>query len=392
MNAPITSTGGLHPPLASNRDAKASGACEPPGSSTGGFTPRLAGVTEMETPLAHHDIVVIGASAGGVEALRRLVRDLPPGLAASLFVVCHFPPGQRSILPEILSRSGPLLAAHAIDGELFHPGHIYVAPPDYHLLLAAGQRMQLTRGPRENHHRPAVDPLFRSAARNYGPRVIGVILTGFLNDGAAGLLAVRSAGGIAVVQDPADATVGHMPEAAARIAGADYCVTLDRLAPLLGQLIQQPLAAPGGASMSDPFEKMPEIVDADMNEQVRNGRRGRLTMFACPDCGGSLWQVNEDKLVQFRCHVGHAYQGDTLLQEQADLLETALWTAVRIFKERHLLAQQLAEQEKRRGEAAAAARFQEQADQAARYGDLIQQYILSNPPPPQREGEEEKTG
>ncbi len=340
--------------------------------------------------MAHHDIVVIGASAGGVEALTRLVRALPPGLPASLFVVCHFPSGFRSVLPEILSGSGPLLATHAIDGELFHPGHIYVAPPDYHLLLAAENRIQLRRGPRENHHRPAIDPLFRSAARNYGSRVIAVVLTGFLNDGAAGLLAVRSAGGLAVVQDPADAEVAVMPETAARIAGADHCVTLDRLAPLLAELIQQPPAASGGSTMTDPFEKMPEIVNADMNEQVRNGRRGRLTMFACPDCGGSLWQVNEDKLVQFRCHVGHAYQGETLLQEQTDLLETALWTAVRIFKERHLLARQLAEQEARRGSAAPAARFQEQADQAARYGDLIQQYILSNPPPPQSAGEEQK--
>jgi two-component system, chemotaxis family, protein-glutamate methylesterase/glutaminase len=340
--------------------------------------------------MAHHDIVVIGASAGGVEALTRLVRDLPPGLPASLFVVCHFPSGHRSVLPEILSRSGSLLATHAIDGELFHPGHIYVAPPDYHLLLAAERRIQLTRGPRENHHRPAIDPLFRSAARIYGARVIGVVLTGFLNDGAAGLLAVRSVGGIAVVQDPADARGATMPETAARIAGTDYCVTLDRLAPLLEELIQQPPAAPGGPSMTDAFEMMPEIVNADMNEQVRNGRRGRVSLFNCPDCGGTLWQVAEDKLLQFRCHVGHVYQGETLLHDQADLLETALWTAVRIFKERHLLARQLAQQEASRGDVASAARFQEQADQAGRYGDLIRQYILSNPPPPQSEGEEQK--
>ncbi len=342
--------------------------------------------------MAHHDIVVIGASAGGVEALTRLVRDLPAGLPASLFVVCHFPPGHRSKLPEILSRSGPLLATHAIDGELFHPGHIYVAPPDYHLLLAAEQRMQLTRGPRENHHRPAIDPLFRSAVRHYGPRVIAVVLTGFLNDGAAGLLAVRSGGGIAVVQDPADASVAAMPDNAARIAGADHRVTLDQLGPLLVELIQRPPAALGGPTMTNAFEKMPDIVNANMNEQVRNERRGRLSTFGCPDCGGVLWQIDERELVQFRCHVGHVYQAETLLQEQADLLETALWTAVRIFKERHLLARQLAEQEKSRGETANAARFQEQADQAASYGELIQQYILNNPPPPQKNGGEQKNG
>lgn len=332
--------------------------------------------------MAHHDIVVIGASAGGVAALMRLVRDLPAGLPASLFVVCHFPPDHRSVLPEILSRAGPLLATHAIDGESFHPGHIYVAPPDFHLLLTEKQRVQLTRGPRENHHRPAVDPLFRSAARLYGPRVIGVVLTGFLNDGAAGLLAVRGSGGIAVVQDPADAFVASMPDNAARIAGADYCIALDRLGPLLGELIQRPLAAVGGPVMTTAFEKMPDIVDADMSEQVRNERRGRVALFSCPDCGGALWQVDEDKLIQFRCHVGHVIQGETLLQDQANLLEAALWTAIRIFKERHLLAQQLAEQEMRRGDAAAAERFREQSEQAHSYGELIRQHILRNPPPP----------
>jgi two-component system chemotaxis response regulator CheB len=337
--------------------------------------------------MAHHDIVVIGASAGGVEALTRVVRDLPAGLPASLFVVCHVSPSQSSALPAILSRSGPLLATHAIDGEPFHPGHIYVAPPDYHLLLAEGKRMQLTRGPRENHHRPAVDPLFRSAARIYGARVIGVVLTGSLYDGTAGLLAVRSAGGIAVVQDRADAFIATMPDTAARIAGADYRVTLDRLGSLLVELIQRPLAALGGPSMNDAFEKMPAIVNADMSEQVRNERRGQVAVFTCPDCGGALWQMDEDELVQFRCHVGHVFHGETLLEDQANLLEAALWTAVRIFKERHLLAQQLAEQEKSGGDADAAARFQEQSEQAARYGELIQQYILSNPPPPRSGGE-----
>ncbi len=218
--------------------------------------------------MAHHDIVVIGASTGGVEALTRLVRDLPPGLPASLFVVCHFPGSYRSVLPDILSRSGPLLAKHARDGEPFHPGHIYVAPPDYHMLLAEGQRLQLNHGARENHHRPAVDPLFRSAARTYGRRVIGVVLTGALNDGSAGLLAVRCGGGIAVVQDPADAVAAAMPGNAARIAGADHFVALDRLAPSLVELIQKPLTAPGGSAMTDAFEKMPDIVNADMSEQV----------------------------------------------------------------------------------------------------------------------------
>lgn len=338
-----------------------------------------------------HDIVVIGASMGGVDALTRLVRGLPPGLPASLFAVCHFPPGGRSVLPEILSRSGPLLAVHAADGEPFNPGQIYVAPPDQHLLLQANGRLRLTYGPRENHHRPAIDPLFRSAAKAFGPRVIGVVLSGALHDGTAGLLAVRNAGGIAVVQDPADAMMAAMPESATRIAGADHISKADALAPLLIQLVQQPVSPRGGMPMndplenppevvSDPLENLPEVVDADMDAQVRNKRRGRLTMLSCPECGGALWQVNEAELTRFRCHVGHAYHGETLLAEQAEALEAALWTAVRTFKERHLLARQLAAQQLESGNAESAARFEEQAELALRYGDLIQQHILKSAP------------
>src|SRR5262249_37348973 len=156
---------------------------------------------------------------GGVEALLQLAHGFPAEFPASVFIVCHFPPGGRSVLPEILSRAGPLPATHAADGEPFRPGRIYVAPPDRHLMLGPGGRMHLSRGARENHHRPAADPLFRSAARHYGPRVIGVVLTGALYDGSAGLLAVRAAGGLAVAQDPSDALVAAMPQNATEIAG-----------------------------------------------------------------------------------------------------------------------------------------------------------------------------
>jgi two-component system chemotaxis response regulator CheB len=333
--------------------------------------------------MAGHDIIVIGASTGGVDVLAELVRGLPPGLPASLFVVCHFPPGGRSVLPEILSRAGPLLAAHARDGEPFYPGHVYVAPPDRHLLLAPGGRMELTRGPRENHHRPAVDPLFRSAARHYGPRVIGVVLTGSLYDGAAGLLAVRSAGGVAVVQDPRDAVVAAMPENATQVAGADHVATAAALPALLANLVHRPVKGPEGDAV-DPIDKMPEAVDRDMASQERNERRGKVSTFTCPECGGSLWQVDERGLVRFRCHVGHAYNGETLLAEQAQALEAALWVAVRTFRERTVLARQLAAQERLKGAAAAEARFREQAEQSAAYADVILKFVLSNggtPPP-----------
>jgi two-component system chemotaxis response regulator CheB len=330
--------------------------------------------------MAGRDIIVIGASAGGVDVLAGMVRGLPAGLPASLFIVCHFPPGGRSVLPTILSRSGRLLAAHAGDGEPFYPGHIYVAPPDRHLLLGPGGRMSLARGPRENRHRPAADPLFRSAARHYGPRVVGVVLTGALSDGAAGLLAVRAAGGLSVIQDPEDAVVAAMPLNATQIAGADYVVPAAGLAPLLVRLVHGPVTATGGPAVPDPIETMPQAVHRDMDEQVRNKRRGNLSVFTCPECGGALWQVDETQVMRFRCHVGHVYNGETLLADKTEALEAALWTAVRTFKEKIVLSRQLAEQERGRGFPDAADRFEEQAEQAARYADLIQGHILDGPP------------
>jgi two-component system chemotaxis response regulator CheB len=333
--------------------------------------------------MPRRDIIVVGASAGGIDALVRMVRGLPPALPATLFVVCHLPSGFRSALPSILSRNGPLLATPGRDGDPFNPGHIYVAPPDQHLLLAPGGRMRLTRGPRENNHRPAVDPLFRSAARHYDSRVVAVELSGSMSDGAGGLMAVRSAGGLAVVQDPADALVAAMPQSALQIAGADHVVAAADLGPLLAELVRGPAASrTGGSPVPDPLDKMPDTVNRDMEQQARDLRLGEVSTFTCPECGGNLWQVDEKDLVRFRCHVGHAYNGDVLFAEQAAALEAALWTAVRMFRERSVLARQLAQRERGEGGDAGAARFDEQAAQAERYSDLIKRYVLEPAPPP----------
>lgn len=331
--------------------------------------------------MAGHDIIVIGTSTGGVEALTQLVGGLPAGLPASLFVVCHFPPGGRSVLPDILSRAGPLLVGHAADGEPFYPGHVYVAPPDRHLLLTPDGRMRLSREARENHHRPAVDPLFRSAARHYGTRSVGVILTGALYDGTAGLMAVRAAGGVAVVQDPDDALIASMPQNAAQFAGADHVVPLAEIAPLLVSLVHDRKFSDRGADPMDPIDRMPDLVDRDMARQVKNEKRGALSVFSCPECGGALWQVDESGLVRFRCHVGHAYNAEVLLSEQGEALEAALWTAIRIFREKSVLASQLASNERGRGNAQAADRFDEQSSQAAEYGSLISRLLTGDDPP-----------
>jgi two-component system chemotaxis response regulator CheB len=322
------------------------------------------------------DIIVIGASAGGVEALRELAASLPPGFPASLFVVCHFPAHARSALPEILSRSGPLLAVHPPRGESFHPGQIYVAPPNQHMLLGPDGRIRLSRGARENCHRPAVDPLFRSAARYYDSRVIGVILSGSLRDGTAGLLAVRAAGGVSVVQDPKDALVAAMPESAERIAGADFVVPLTGIAPLLVRLVRDGAGPARPAAGVDAEGKLPAVVDRDMERQARGENAGRISVFTCPECGGALWQVDQPNVLRFRCHVGHVYDGPVLLTEQSEALEAALWTAVRIFREQSVLAQQLATRERIEGRLDAALRFEEQSNHAAEQGRVIHDYLL----------------
>jgi two-component system chemotaxis response regulator CheB len=321
------------------------------------------------------DIVVIGTSAGGVQVLSELVRGLPAGFPAALFVACHLPGDTKSNLPDILSRNGSLLARHARHGEPFYPGHIYIAPPDYHLLLGEGT-VQLSHGPRENRHRPAIDPLFRSAARVYGSRVVGVILTGAMCDGVAGLMAVRASGGIALVQDPREAFISTLPATATAVAGADYVVPAAELASRLIELVRGSVVLAGGQAMADPVEHMPEVVQTDMQAQIDGQRNEQLAVFTCPECGGSLWQVDEQGLVQFRCHVGHLYQAELLLDEQSRALEAALWTAARTFREKSVLSRQLAAGERQRANAEVAERFEEEARLADQYGSLIQGFLL----------------
>src|SRR5690348_15223252 len=232
-------------------------------------------------------IIVIGASAGGVEALTQIARDLPSDIDAALFVTIHFPPTSTSALPRILNRAGPLPAAHAMDGGLIEVGKIYIAPPDHHLLLFRGE-MRLYRGPRENGNRPAVDPMFRSAALSFGPRVIGVILSGSLDDGTSGLLAIKRRGGRSVVQDPEDALFPSMPQSAIDHVAVDYVVKLDRMAALLNELAHQPSGA-GITVATDDAAKEVEYSEADIDRiSDADEHPGVLAPFGCPDCGGTL--------------------------------------------------------------------------------------------------------
>jgi two-component system chemotaxis response regulator CheB len=252
-----------------------------------------------------------------------------------VFVVLHIPAQGRGLLPQILRRIASLSVAHGVDGERVRQGHVYVAPPDHHLQLD-GTRVRLSRGPRENFHRPSIDALFRTAAECYGPRVVGVVLTGYLDDGTAGLHAVKSHGGIAIVQDPRDATAPAMPQSAMRHVKVNHCVPLDKIGPLLVRLAttRDVPKRKQGASHMEKRSLSPEEMEKTF---------GLPTSFVCPECNGPLWETKAGASFQFRCHVGHAYSPDSLLADHADGLERALWSAVRTFDERAALLRRLGE-------------------------------------------------
>ncbi|HEV8164959.1 MAG TPA: chemotaxis protein CheB, partial [Actinomycetota bacterium] len=238
-------------------------------------------------------------------------------------------------LPDILTRHGPLPASHAKDGEPIEQRRIYVAPPDHHLLLRAGH-VHLARGPRENGHRPAVDPLFRSAAWEYATRVAGVVLSGTLDDGTAGLLAIKSRGGVAIVQHPEEALYPGMPNNAIEHVEVDHVLPAAGIAGTLARLAREPVPEP-----TDPVaaELKAEVeLEGFSMEAIGGGNPGRPSGFSWPDCNGVLWEIQEGGLVRFRCRVGHAWSPESLLTQQSEALEAALWAALRSLEERAALA------------------------------------------------------
>jgi two-component system chemotaxis response regulator CheB len=321
-----------------------------------------------------HGVVVVGASAGGVDALADLAASLPGDLPAAVFVVLHLPATGTSALPEILGRHGPLPAGHVRDGEPIQPGQIYVAPPDHHVLLRTGH-VHLSRGPRENGHRPAVDPLFRSAAREYATRVVGVVLSGALDDGTGGLLAIKSRGGIAVVQDPADALYPGMPGNALQHVEVDHVLPAAAMGELLARLIADSAEAP-----ADPAPTGMRV-EAEMEgfslEAFEGDHPGRPSGFSCPDCHGVLWAIRDGGLERYRCRVGHAWSPESLLTQQSEALEAALWIALRSLEERAALARRLAEPARRRGHRITATRFEEQASEAQQAARLVRDLLLN---------------
>jgi two-component system chemotaxis response regulator CheB len=273
------------------------------------------------------EIIVIGASAGGVEALQSVVRGLPAELPASVFVVLHVAPRSRSLLPEILTESGPLPAAHPADGEAIQPGRIYVAPSDHHLIIEPGH-VHLSFGPKEHLQRPCINASFRSAALAYGDRVAGVVLTGQLDDGTAGLWDIKRRSGVAIVQNPEEAAFPSMPLSALREIEVDYTVRLGEIGPLLARLAEQ---------------RQPEAVEAGERNYGREEMTPRLTDLTCPECRGTIWEVPRGPTVEYRCRVGHSFSPRSMLAEHFAAQERMMWAAVVAMEEGAALARRLEE-------------------------------------------------
>jgi two-component system, chemotaxis family, protein-glutamate methylesterase/glutaminase len=336
--------------------------------------------------VARRDMIVIGASNGGVEALSLLMGALPDDLPAAVFVVQHLSPQSPSYLPEILSRRGPLPANHPDDGEPFQPGRVYLAPPDRHMLIEVS-RTRLGRGPKENLSRPAADALFRSAALTHGPRVIGVVLTGALDDGTAGLWAVKRYGGIAVVQDPSEAQHASMPESALEYVDVDHCLPVAEIGRLLARLTREeaPAADPelvvARASQAADYLALMlgrakgEAQGATMGEKQIPLENGALAGYVCPECNGPLWEIHEGRLVRFRCRVGHGFSRDSLLVGQSGAVDQTLWTAYETLCENALLAERYARKAREWGRSDVIVRLEERARRQWRRAERLRRII-----------------
>lgn len=326
-------------------------------------------------------LVVVGASAGGVEALRTFAGGLPPGFTGAVCVVLHIPRTGTSALPQILSRSGPLPAVHARDGMPLAAGRIHVAPANAHLMVQDG-KVRLSHGPTENGHRPAVDPLFRSAARWWGASVAGVVLSGNRDDGAFGLAEIVRSGGVGVVQDPAEALYPSMPRQAAAHAAA-RTMPVARVGAFLAELVEVlPGPAPRAAAAGDePKTDRPKTLDAKdpvvaMEEMAAGGggSGGVPAGFGCPTCDGALFELPGGG-PRFRCRVGHAWTASGLLEELGGSLEGALWMALRSLEEKAALSRRMADSAAGRGDTRSAAQYGESGTDAAEAGRMILRLI-----------------
>lgn len=320
------------------------------------------------------NIIVVGTSAGGLEALDRLIGQLPTGLPASIFIVQHMAPENTGAA--LLTRLGkyrPYNCALAEDEQKFEPGRIYIGPSDHHLLIKR-DHVLVTKGARENRYRPAIDPLFRSAAVTHGPHVIAVLLTGMLDDGSAGLIAVKKCGGIAMVQSPEDAAYPEMPQSALDNVDVDYCLRVSDMGPVLERLVHE--HAGKAAEIPEAVRTEAQIAERVLSDVEQVGGLGQQVPYNCPNCGGVLWQIDGAGMQRYRCHTGHSYTAESLLTSQTEKIEETLWVSLRMFEERKNLLTKLANE----SSAGLKKTYQERADATNVHIERIRAMLVSSQP------------
>jgi two-component system chemotaxis response regulator CheB len=321
-------------------------------------------------------LVVIGASAGGIEALRTLIAALPADFPAAVAVVLHMAPASPGVLSDVLARAGTLPVTTPATGTAIRSGYVYVAPPDYHLLIEPG-RLRLTKGPRENRFRPAIDPLFRSAAQVYGPAAIGVVLTGSLDDGTAGLWMIKQLGGVAVAQDPAEAMFPSMPDSAIRHVNVDYVAPLSEIAPLLVRLTTEAVSEAATGPGTGPTEVEVQIANEEDPLKAGVEQIAEPSTFSCPECNGVLLQLKVAGRIRFRCHTGHAYSAESLLAEIGESIARAAWTTLRLMQEGDMLMRQMADHVEASHSRAGADVLRTRADEISRKAAVLRELVTS---------------
>ena len=335
------------------------------------------GIVLYKSPIRNFQmekLVVIGASAGGIEALVKIIETLPGSFRAPILVVVHVSENHESALPAILNRTGSLPAVHPYNGQAIEPGKVYVAPPGLHMVVI-DDHIQLKYTPRENRHRPAIDPLFRSAARIHGNNVIGIILSGALDDGTAGLMAIKEHGGFTIAQDPDDALFNSMPESACRYVEIDYVLPASKIADTLVHLSNSINASVTDEGDTTAQERIDIIDSKEVMMHELNDQPGELTPYSCPECSGNLWTATQNGFAQYWCHIGHRYTKRTLLSEKTNKAEEGLLTAFRALKESVVIAGEIADEANKYNDSELAAGLKNAAENWKQQLDSIYQIV-----------------
>lgn len=317
--------------------------------------------------------IVIGASAGGLKAIVAIIAQLQPKFPLPILVVIHIPEDTSgNVLLNAIADNTTLNCAHAISGREIKTGHVYLAPSGHHLMIGEDAKILITKGAHENRCRPAIDPLFRSAAVTFGNSLIAILLTGYLNDGTSGMEAVKRCGGICIVQDPDDADYPQMPQNAINHVKIDYVVPLKEMGGLIYQLISKKISK--GKSIPKDVILEANIAKRVLSDLPSVNALGEQVPFNCPGCGGVLWKIDNGVPLRYRCHTGHAYTSETLLAVQTEKIEETMWVALRMFEERKNLLLTLAQTQMGTSEKIA----RERAAQSQIHIDRIRQIIKAN--------------